>query len=162
MDRIFLSAAVLIVFGFGFWVMHKLDLFFSKNSRAAGGTPSLRIALSDPLLAESALAQLRAMAKQPDNTNIIFYSGSVEAMFIALEEGRIDLCLVDQNINTSSYPQTEFARILLSEGSVKAENIDISVQPLENRPVWQKAVWKTGNPAPLLHRFTDCLAEVKK
>ena len=159
-----LIISIISIIVFGYWIMKKTDMYIEENIRSISCETDrrdnlLRIAFSNPLVADCIFDKLDFLSKKFHNAEFVLYSGNSNDILNGLIDGKIDICFVDQNINVSINKDAKSMMVKFYENEVCANMSDLHIKPLNRNIIIQKAVWKSKNCSDLLKTFADCLNE---
>ncbi len=142
---------------FGMAAMRGLDQYFAWNRQAADDRDEpgkLRIAFSEPFVADSAAESFARACKACARTELYFYAGDVTAVLQALREERVDVAIVAGEANAGE--AFEALPLALSPARLCAPACGLSIAPLPREHV-QSAVWKKGTSNSLALAFVKSL-----
>lgn len=166
MRDLLLIICFIAVIMLGYWIVKKADLFFAENAKSDEcNTHSngnlLRIAFSNPLLADSICENLELLSKKFRNAEFIMYGGSSNEILGGLAHDDIDICFVDEStdVGISLGNEINTATAMLYENDVTTNISGLQITPFKMNKVCQKAVWKSKNNSELLEEFTINIKE---
>ena len=108
MGNFLLMTGVGVIFIFGLYLMKRFGVFIEKNEKEVRNgfystEGSLRIALGNPLMAESISGTLDKFSKLYESTEVQVFTGSCEAVLNRLSKGMADVAILPEDVDVSAY-----------------------------------------------------------
>lgn len=159
MKDILLVCAVAAIFGFGCFVMKKLDVFLDRNRRrteAEERDNSLLLAFENPMIISSLTPLLEDYSKKHPDCQLRFFFGTAKEISDTLAINGLDFAFV----NSGGFPDAEgynCVHLSLCQGKLLSEFSASSVKPLISGEIQTSAIWQSGKCGSCREAFADLL-----
>ena len=150
------------VFIFGYFLMKKLDVFLDADGKKARPAPaygenSLRIGLSDPFMAESISGILEAYGKQHPEASVYLFSGAEGELRRDLEAHKLDMIFLPERTALPEKTGYHAQKVLLCFTPVLMKHAGLSIEPITQDQIVQKAVWRDHDHSSVMDSFIELL-----
>lgn len=157
-----LLASTLAVFVFGYFLMKKLDAFLDANRKEQKFAPTygehdLRIGFSDPLTAESISSILEAYGKRHPNASVHLFSGDEHELRRELEAHKLDMIFLSERSVLPEKTGYHEHKVLLCFTPVLMKYAGLSIEPITQDQIVQKAVWRDHDHSYVMDSFIELL-----
>lgn len=164
MEDVVLILSVAGVMIFGFFLMKRLDAFLVSNRAAMHkgeriGQQTLRIAFSNPLVANGITSALEGFSKRFPDTAVYLYTGDADTALRLLASGNMDIAFLPASIRCDQFASYDKIEVTLEQDGLKSGTLNLPILPLKAEPTKQLIVWKSSPDAPLPD---ELLMQIKK
>ena len=145
MKELFLILIMLAMFGFGYYLMAKIDNFIEENRRLIHAEnrrnkAHVRIAAESPMLLDSIAAPLTAYSRANPFVEFFLSLGKAERIMQKLLDGTLDIAILAENNNFSLSENYEMFRIPCRAERSLSTALGLSVESIDEEK-WAFVVW---------------------
>ena len=160
MRDILLLAAVAAAFVFGYFVVRRLGRFLDEQqpeSRYATEGESLRIGVTDPMVAAGLSDDLDRYSAAHPGTSVSLLSGTETELMRALSSRKLDVAFIPEESELPGQAHTLVREIMLCRDAVPENRSGLSLTPLSQGETGQKIVWLERELTPAANSFLELL-----
>ncbi len=145
MKELFLIPIMLAIFGFGYYLMAKIDSFIEENRRLIHAEnrqnrAHIRIAAESPMLLDSIAVQLTSYSRANPFVEFFLSSGKAERILQKLMDGTLDIAILAEDNNLSLNENHSMFRIPCRTGEFLSTALGLSVESIDEEK-WAFVVW---------------------
>lgn len=164
MEDVILIISVAGVMVLGFFLMKRLDAFLASNHAAMQSgelnrEQTLRIAFSNPLVANGITSALERFSKRFPDTSVYLYAGDADTIFRLFASGNIDVVFLPVSIRCDDFASYDKIEVTLQQDGLSSDMLNLPLLPLGAELVQQLIVWKSNPCTPL---SDELLMQIKK
>ncbi len=160
MRELLLIAAVVAMFGFGYYLMNRLDCFLERQRWSQGlqlqpYDNSLRIGVSDAMVVDSITEILEEQSRQSSAVAVSLFHGSDKELLEELSGGKLDVIFLSNQ--TKIPPDVSFyiRKVRLEHGPVITKYGGLPIKTIAREGVVQKMVWSKAVQPPSVRLFLE-------
>lgn len=162
MQDVILLVSTSAIFIFGYFMVKKLDAFLENNwneqeHALIHGENSLKIGFSNPLMADSLSDVLETYGKQHPDVFIHIFSGEDSELCRELETHELDIIFLPENTAVSEKIHYNARIVILRCTPVVMKYAGLSIEPIAQNHITQKALWRNSKNTPVIDSFVGCM-----
>lgn len=162
MQDVILLVSTSAIFIFGYFLMNKLDVFLEDNwnrqeTALTYGENSLRIGFSNPLMAGGLADAFETYGKQHPDVSIHIFSGEESELCRELETHKLDIIFLPENTAVSEKIHYNARIVILRCTPVVMKYAGLSIEPIAQNHITQKALWRNSKKTPVIDSFIGCM-----
>lgn len=162
MQDVILLVSTSVIFIFGYFMVKKLDAFLENNwneqeHALIHGENSLKIGFSNPLMADSLSDVLETYGKQHPDVFIHIFSGEDSELCRELETHKLDIIFLPENTAVSEKIHYNARIVILRCTPVVMKYAGLSIEPIAQNHITQKALWRNSKKTPVIDSFIGCM-----
>ena len=162
MQDVILLVSTSAIFIFGYFMVKKLDAFLENNwneqeHALIHGENSLKIGFSNPLMADSLSDVLETYGKQHPDVFIHIFSGEDSELCRELETHELDIIFLPENTAVSEKIHYNARIVILRCTPVVMKYAGLSIEPIAQNHITQKALWRNSKKTPVIDSFIGCM-----
>lgn len=160
MRELLLIAAVVAMFGFGYYLMNRLDCFLERQRWSQGLQPqpydnSLRIGVSDPMVVDSITEILEEQSRQSSAVAVSLFHGSDKELLEELSGGKLDVIFLANQAKIPPDVSFHVRKVQLEHEPVMTRYSGLPIEPIAKEGAVQKMVWSKAVQPPSVRLFLE-------
>lgn len=162
MQLVLVLAGLAAVFCFGWYLMGRLDRFLESSQkerelRAAPEDNTLRIGVSNPLVADSIGQALEQYSRQyPETLTRLFY-GSEEELRRKLSHHMLDVIFLPEHVSVPDGTYYNVRKVMMHCAPVAMNYGGLPIEPIADGRAGQLVLWTAETKTSFIDRFIECL-----
>lgn len=162
MQDVILICTTAAVFLFGFFMIKRFDAFMAENQRAIEeenrkNKSLIRIAAENPMLVDSMAPAMESCSWSNPYVTFSVSVGRTKHMLRRLQEGTVDLLLLDEDTATALHPEFPSVRIPCHMWQMTAGESGLPIEDMDAHTAIV-VLWNQAIPSPARDRVVFALS----
>jgi len=144
MQGMMLIIATIAAMAYGYFVVCKVGTFFDDRLVNIENRECLRIAFSNPMLADSFCGAIKSFKNDNKGVEILVFSEEPGVLLHKLEKRSVDLIVVPTNTIIDDQNLYSMRKVSLNLASVHMEQGNLEIKVMDRTHKYQNLLWQKG------------------